>query len=79
MALSEEYKTFICSYRYAGKEWTVDFPATSFEDAEARLSAMHFGKVNGILMATIPAGPGVGFVVRAVTWLRNMCHAIWKT
>ena len=54
----EQCKIFTCSYRHAGKTWSVDFPATSFEDAKARLSAMHFGKVDGVLMATIPAGPG---------------------
>lgn len=71
MHLSEEYKIFTCSYRYAGKEWSVDFPATSFEDAEARLSAMHFGKVDGELVATIPAASGTSLYVRAVTWIRN--------
>ena len=67
----EQFKMFTCSYRYDGKEWSVDFPATSFADAEARLSALHFGKVDGVLTDTIPAGLGVGIFVRVMTWLRN--------
>ena len=66
-----QFKMFTCSYRYDGKEWSVDFPATSFADAEARLSALHFGRVDGILRGTIPAYPGVGVYVRVMTWLRN--------
>ena len=68
---AETFQMFTCSYRYAGKKWSVDFPATSFADAEARLSALHFGKVDGILGGTIPAYPGVGVYVRVMTRLRN--------
>ena len=71
----KQFKMFTCSYRYAGKEWSVDFPATSFADAEARLSALHFGKVDGVLTDTIPAGLGVGIFVRVATWLRNTLQA----
>ena len=69
-----EFKLFTCSYRHQGKEWSVDFPAVSFADAKARLSAMHFGKVDGIVVATIPAKVGPvnsGFVVRSAVRFRN--------
>ena len=71
-----EYRLFTCSYTYQGQKWGLDIYATSFEDAEARLSAIHFGTVDGVVEATIPAYPGAGVYVRAVTWLQNRLPAL---
>ena len=48
--------------------------AESFEDAEARLSAIHFGKVDGTLVAEIPANPTTGVLVRVASFLRNLLN-----
>ena len=44
---SEGYDTYLCSYDYDGRRWSVDFPATSFHDAQKRLKAMAKGTVDG--------------------------------
>ena len=76
---NEEFKMFTCSYRYKGAKWAVDFPATSFEDARARLSALHFGTVDGILVCDpIPAQVGpvkTGFLIKAAVWIRNFFNS----
>ena len=70
---SPEFKLFTCSYRYKGKLWTIDLPAQSFEDAEARLSAIHFVKIDGVIMAGIPVNPTTApvtkFLVRTATYI----------
>jgi hypothetical protein len=47
------YKTYLCSYIYEGKSWSVEIKAVSFEDAEKRLKALSRGKVDIELVATI--------------------------
>ncbi len=48
------YKTYLCSYVYEGKSWSVEIKATSFEDAENRLKALAKGKVEMEVVLTIP-------------------------
>ncbi len=50
----KEMKTFLISYPYQGKRWDFDIPAEDFVDAEAKLSQMAFGKVDGELKFRIP-------------------------
>lgn len=53
----EEYKEFLCSYRYGRSQWSFEIQATSHSDAEARLKAIaQSGKVDGEIYAKIPAG-----------------------
>ena len=66
------FKVFTCSYKYKGKSWCVSLPAEGFEDAEARLSALHFGRVDGEIVAEIPANPATGVLVRVASLLRNL-------
>ena len=68
----DNWPTFLCSYRYKGQDWGFDLVAQDFDDAKAKLSAIHFnGKVEDKLMATIPAAPLAGLFVRAIAFLRN--------
>ena len=70
----KNWPMFTCSYRYKGSEWSFEFPAEDFEDANARLAALTLGagKVDGILKGTIPASlPAGGLLVRAIVFLRN--------
>ena len=57
--------------------------AQGFEDAEARLSAIHFGKVEGEIMAKIPVTPTtakpMGLVVKAATYLHNLLSSFSGT
>ncbi len=73
--MNDGFKTFLANYNYAGRNWCIDFPAESFEDAEARLKAMTWGKIDGILMAEIPVSPVTstagGLIVRLICWAKN--------
>lgn len=64
-------KTFLASYNYNGGRWNLQFQAESQDDAEARLKRMAWGEVDGELIATIPAYPGVGVMLPLVVRLRN--------
>jgi len=72
----KSFDTFLCSYRYKGQLCGFDIIARDFEDAEARLAAIHFnGKVDGRLKAVIPAStPASGLIVRMLVWWRNSCQ-----
>ncbi len=72
--MTEDFKSYVCSYKHKGEEWGLTIPAESFEDAEARLGSIGaFGKVKGELMGTIPAGPARvgGLLARLMVWLGN--------
>lgn len=65
-----EFKEYVVEYGYRGARWGATIKAASIEDAEARIKAMGtFGRVDGELMATIPAGGG--WLVKAFVWLAN--------
>lgn len=68
-----DWPTFTCSYRFNDAEWGVTIKAPSFEDARRRIRAIGLtGKVDGELVAIIPAGiPVAGLGVRLACWLTN--------
>lgn len=52
--MSDQSKTYLCSYDYNGEQWEIEIDATSFEDARARLSALYYsGRVDGELIEQI--------------------------
>lgn len=53
-----EFKRYLVSYRHDGAQWNIEVPATSQQDAERRLSQIHFGKVDGEIIANIPGSMG---------------------
>ena len=53
-----EFKNYLVSYRLDGAQWNIELPATSFEDAERRLSQLTFGRVDGELIASMPNSLG---------------------
>jgi hypothetical protein len=66
---SEGYKTFLFKYFHDGAEWIVEIPATSMEDAQARVRKLPLARPLGELVAKLPAGAGP--LVRCLCWLRN--------
>jgi hypothetical protein len=67
-----EFKKYLVSYRHDGAQWNIELPATSFEDAERRLSQLTFGRVDGEIIANIPGS--MGPLAMLLTRLRNL---IW--
>jgi hypothetical protein len=49
-------KKFTCTYEFDGSTWGVEVWASTHEEAEMKLRAMGQGKVDGVVMGTIPAG-----------------------
>ena len=65
-------KQFLCSYNHGGSEWSFSIKADSFEDAYSRLERIRFAKLDGEFVEEIPACTGIGFLVRAYCWCRNV-------
>lgn len=53
-----EFKRYLVSYRHDGAQWNIEIPATSREDAEQRLNQLHFGRVDGEIIANVPGSMG---------------------
>jgi hypothetical protein len=67
------FKNYLVSYRYDGGQWNIELPATSEEDARHRLSQLHFGCVDGEVVARIPSP--MGPIAILATWVRNLFFA----
>ena len=68
-----EFKNYLVSYRLDGAQWNIELPATSFEDAERRLSQLTFGRVDGELIASMPNSLGPLAILAAK--VRNLLWA----
>lgn len=70
------FRDYSCTYRHDGSDWGLTICAQSAEDAKARLKSIGaWGRVDGELVAIIPAWPGAGLFVRFMCWLRNAARA----
>jgi len=73
--MSEKWADYTCSYRFDGSEWCVTIPARSHEEAEQRLKALSWGRVDGEIVARIPAWaatPGLmNWATRLLNWWRR--------
>jgi hypothetical protein len=69
--MNRSTKPYVCHYYHDGGNWGIEIHAYNDADAEARVKKLGNLKLDGRLIATIPAKPGAGFVVKAMCWLRN--------
>lgn len=69
MANPQEFKVFLFEYFHDGRSWTVKVPATSMDDAQARMKKMPLAKPLGELFAEIPAR--FGLMARLACAVRN--------
>ena len=69
-----KFKQFLVSYRLDGAQWNIEIPAASFEDAQRRLSQLHFGKVEGEIIADVPGS--LGPIAALATRVRNLIHVL---
>lgn len=68
--MTDDFKTFLCSYRYDGAEWTFSIKACDQDDAERRFAVIKsWGRIDGELMMTIPGR--VGFLADWIVAVRN--------
>jgi hypothetical protein len=68
-----EYKVFLFEYFHEGSWWTVKVPATSPDDARARINKMPLAKPVGELVAEFPAR--LGFLAKVACVVRNFFAA----
>ena len=76
MAGSDQYATHLFSYRFNGREYTVDIVAKDAEEAKERLKALAWAKYDGILAARIPNTVGAGLLARLTVAARNAVQAL---
>ena len=69
----EEFTNHLFTYRYQDEEWSFVIPATSKEDAEARLAQMQWARYEGDNAFMVPAS--MGWLARAYVWVRNLFGA----
>jgi hypothetical protein len=69
--MENRFKTFIFQYHHDGGNWLLEIKAPSLDDAQARILKLPHAKPVGELVAKIPTMAGMGFIARAICWLRN--------
>ena len=69
--MTNGYRLYTLSYPYQGSIWALTIPAQSFEDAEARLKAMTWGKVDGALSFTLPGWACWPWLADLIIWWKN--------
>ena len=65
----DDYKTFLVSYHHNGADWLLELKARDAEDARARLRVLPLARIDGELIAKVPAS--LGPAVPVATILRN--------
>ena len=63
-------KPFLCSYHHDDAEWSITIDAYDRADAEARIKKLGYLRLDGELIATVPAR--LGAVARLTCQLRNL-------
>ena len=69
-------KEYACSYYHDAVHWGFELHAYSLEDAEARVKRLSYAKVDGEIVAKIPAR--LGGVARLITSAKNLFRNIGK-
>lgn len=75
MAVSEKYATHLFSYRFDGREYTIDIVAKDANEAKDRLKALAWAKYDGVLITRLPVG--LGLLARISVAIRNATRAIF--
>ena len=76
--MSHEFKRYLVSYRHDGGEWNVELQARSLEDARQRLGQLVFGRLEGEIVAKIPAplGPIAALAVSVRNFFQQTGSAV---
>jgi hypothetical protein len=74
MAVSDDYSTHLFSYRFNGREYTIDIIARDANEAKERLKALAWAKYDGVLVARVPAG--LGILARVSVAVRNSLRRV---
>ena len=69
------WKWFLVEYEHDGSKWSLDILAKDERDAGRRVENLFSAKLLGEHIATVPAYPCAGILVRLVVAVRNF---FWK-
>jgi hypothetical protein len=64
-------KTYCCEYYHDGSWWGIDITAYDWADAEVRAKKMSL-QLLGESGGKVSAVPGMGTIVKLLTWVRNL-------
>ena len=73
MSKSDKFKVFLFEYFHEGSWWHLEIPATSQEDAQARINKLPLAKPVGEMVAKIPAR--MGLIAKMACVVRNLFSA----
>lgn len=62
-------KTFLVSYHHDGADWSLELKARDADDARARLKVLPLARIDGQIVAKVPAT--LGPLAVALTSIRN--------
>jgi hypothetical protein len=76
MASLDQYPTHLFSYRFDGREYTVDILAKDANEAKERVKALAWARYDGVLITRIPNTIGAGLIARLAVALRNFTQTL---
>lgn len=69
----DKWPEWVVSYQFDGSRFGLTIPARDEQEASRRLRAIGMtGQIDGELVMAIPAWPGVGLLLRAIVFVRNL-------
>lgn len=74
MPLDQELKTYLFTYQHDGADWVLEVKASSEQDALARRAKLAYARLDGELVAKIPASAGP--IAKAITSFRNALQVL---
>ncbi len=61
---------YLVSYRHDGDEWNLELIASNVDDARQRLRSLTLGRIEGQVVAKVPAG--LGPLAALAVWVQNL-------
>lgn len=66
---SSEQKYYLCEYSFEGDRYSLEIPAKSWKEAEAKLRRIAYGHISGEIKAVIPVQ--IGWLAKVIVSLKN--------
>ncbi len=74
--MNDELKTFLVSYHHQGTDWSLELKALTAEDARERLKVLPLSRIDGELVAKVPAT--FGPIPAVLVFLRNSLRRVFS-
>lgn len=67
-------KRYLVSYRHDGVQWNIELPASNVDDANRRLGQLVFARMEGEIVAKVPAS--LSPLIAIAAWTRNLVRRV---